>query len=361
LSKKSFSLAAFGIWLLAFGYFICYWPYSALTKAVSKGLLPGMNAGIPSFTLLPISAFGAVIGMIAFITIKGWWKYSGRRKIFGVEVLCPNRWTFLSGICCSLIIATTTLAYTFKGVSIVFVMLLMRGGVLIIAPIADFFAKRKTRWFSWVGLAFSMLALIVAFSEKKAGFAISLLCAINIGIYLLGYFVRLRFMSQLAKSDDEEANTRYFVEEQIVGSPLMLLGLIVLAIINYGEGMHEIRNGFTVLPFNFYAIHTLILGLLSSGTGFFGGLILLDKSENTYCVPVNRSSSILAGVLASYTLAYLFGNDFPSVYELIGAGLIILAIIFLTIPVIFGKKKDKEEESDTSEKDTSGEKNLTKN
>jgi len=35
-------------------------------------------------------------------------------------------------VCTAGIIGTTTLAYTFEGVSIVFVMLLMRGGVLLI-------------------------------------------------------------------------------------------------------------------------------------------------------------------------------------------------------------------------------------
>lgn len=333
--KKSF-LECYGIWALAFGYFICYWPYSALTKALSKGLLPGMFDGIPSFELLPISAMGAVIGMIAFITYKKWWKKAGQKKIMGLEVPWPTKWTFLSGICCTFIIATTTLAYTFPGVSIVFVMLLMRGGVLIIAPLVDFFCKRKVRWFSWAGLVFSFAALIVAFSETTT-YTITMACAINVAIYLLSYFIRLRFMSKLAKSTNEDSNTKYFVEEQIVASPLMLMILGALALVNFGQGMNDIRHGFTTLFCSGYAVHTLVLGLLSSGTGFFGGLILLDKSENTYCVPVNRSSSILAGILAAYSLTWLFHESRPGVTELIGAGLIIAAIVFLTLPMILEK------------------------
>ncbi|HPZ09110.1 MAG TPA: hypothetical protein PL110_13455 [Candidatus Eremiobacteraeota bacterium] len=337
VSKKVFSFTALGIWGCAFGYFICYWPYSSLTKALSKGLLPGMKEGIPSFELLPISAIGAVLGMIFFLTVEGWWKFAGRRKIFGIEILCPNRWTFMSGLCSSLIIATTTLSYTFPGVSIVFVMLLMRGGVLIIAPIVDFLSKRKPKWYSLVGLALSFLSLLVAFSNK-GGYNITLACAINVGIYLFSYFVRLRFMSKIAKSDQENANTRYFVEEQLVASPTMLITLIIIAFIDCGQGMHEIRLGFTEFLFSKYALYGLILGLFSSGTGFFGGLILLDKRENTYCVPVNRCSSVLAGVLASYSLMYFFHDKTPETSELIGAGLIVLAILFLTIPTLFGKK-----------------------
>lgn len=339
MTKAQKSSLSIGIWLLAFGYFICYWPYSALTKALSSGLLPGMSRGISSFELLPLTAVGAVIGMLCFLTYKGWWKYSGRRKVFGIEILCPNKWTFFSGVCSSAIIITTTLAYTFKGVSIVFIMLLLRGGVLIIAPLVDHFAKRKVRWFSWAGLILSMLALLVAFSEQ-GGYDITIACAINVGIYLLSYFIRLRFMSKIAKSSDETANTRYFVEEQLTASPLMLIGLCVLAMIDYGPSMHEVKSGFTAIFQTGFAPHTFLLGLLSSGTGFFGGLILLDKSENTYCVPVNRSSSILAGVFASYTLTILFALKPPSVPNLIGAGLIILAIVFLTVPLMLEKRKN---------------------
>ena len=39
------------IWLLGIGYFLCYTPYSALTKATTKGLIPG---------LVPVS--GTMIG-----------------------------------------------------------------------------------------------------------------------------------------------------------------------------------------------------------------------------------------------------------------------------------------------------------
>ncbi|MDQ7825056.1 MAG: hypothetical protein RDV48_19805 [Candidatus Eremiobacteraeota bacterium] len=338
MAEKHKTLAAYGIWLLAFGYFITYWPYSALTKALSDGLLAGMPRGISSFELLPLTSVGAVSGMIFFLSIKGWWKYAGRKKILGINCFWPSKYTFYSGICCSLIIMTTTLAYTFRGVSIVFIMLLMRGGLLIMAPLVDFFSKRKVRWFSWAGLVLSMLALLVAFSEK-GGYCITIACALNVTIYLIAYFIRLRFMSKVAKCDDENANTRYFVEEQIVSSPLMLIGLCVFAMINYGPSMHEVRSGFTAIFSTGFALHTFILGLLSSGTGFFGGLILLDKSENTYCVPVNRSSSIMAGIFASYTLTYLFGQRPPSLSNLIGAGLIIMAIVFLTIPLIFKKKE----------------------
>ena len=123
--------AKLGIWSFAFGYFACYVPYSALTKALSKGLVPGMDGGaVSGFTLLPVSVAASTVGMLTCLTVARWWRFAGRRELFGVVVPWPGRWTFLSGLCTAAIIATTTLSYTFSGVSIVFVMLLMRGGVL---------------------------------------------------------------------------------------------------------------------------------------------------------------------------------------------------------------------------------------
>jgi len=86
-------------------------------------------------------------------------------------------------------------------------------------------------------------------------------------------------------------------------------------------------------------ILSIIVGLLSQGTGVFGGLILLDKRENTYCVPVNRASSILAGLVATYSLALILGERGANASELIGAALIIAAILVLSLPPLMQKRK----------------------
>lgn len=334
------------IWFLAFGYFAAYTPYSMLAKSLSKGLWEGMDGPFHGFAMLPPAVSASVVGMIIFLSVSRWWKYATRRKVFGFTIPSPTPWTFLSGLCTGAIIMTTTLAYTFTGVSIVFVMLLMRGGVLILAPIVDLLTGRKVRWFSLVGLLLSLSALVVAFSEK-GGYEISLICAIDISIYLGSYFVRLRFMTRLAKSDDPNANKRFFVEEQLVATPSALLTLVILALALEGELGDHIRYGFTGFWSGPIVFPTLIVGFLSQCTGIFGGLILLQPSENTFCVPVNRSSSILAGVMASIGLAVLFQQSMPSAFQLAGASLIIFAIVFLTIPPAMEKRKKRAEQAET--------------
>ena len=319
------------IWFFAFGYFATYAPYSALDKALAEGLMTGTKIHIPGFELLPATVMATLAGMLAFLGFTGWWRFSEKQTIFGLGIHVPNRWTFLSGLCTATIIMTTTLAYTFQGVSIVFMMLLMRGGVLVIAPMVDALSGRKVRWFSWTALALALSALLVAFSERMS-FQLTLLAGLDVGAYLLGYFVRLRFMSHLAKSDSPDATKRYFAEEQMVATPALMLFLALLALWGGSPEAMQVRAGFTSFFDRGVTLAAFAVGLLSLGTGIFGGLILLDRRENTFCVPVNRASSVLAGVVATLALHFAFGSRMPSIFEWTGASLIVGAILVLSLP-----------------------------
>jgi drug/metabolite transporter (DMT)-like permease len=323
------------IWLHAFGYFACYAPYSALTKLVSEGRIPGMTSGLSGFAILPISTMASCLGMYLFLTLRGWWQYAGRRTVLGRSLPMPGLYTFLSGLCSAAIIGTTTFAYTIRGASIVFMMLLMRGGVLAIAPVVDIISRRKVRLTSWLALVLSLGALLVAVTEGQGqGFTLTLVAGIDVAVYLLAYFIRLRFMSHLAKSDDPRDMLRYFVEEQMVATPAIVTFLALFAFLG-GDAAPAIalRYGFTGLWSSAPALlSVVVIGVLSQGTGIYGGLILLDGRENTFCVPVNRASSVLAGILASLALGAFFGAPPVPAREFAGAGLVIAAIVVLAWP-----------------------------
>ncbi|MCO4770227.1 MAG: hypothetical protein KDA24_09375 [Deltaproteobacteria bacterium] len=325
------------IWFFAFGYFACYAPYSGLTKVVSGGMLDGV-APVAGPTLLPVATASSLVVMLVFLTAVKWWGYATQAQVGSLSLPVPTKWTALSGVCTAAILTTTTLAYTFEGVSILFVMLLMRGGVLILAPVVDAMTGRKSRWFTWIGLLCAFAALIVAFAED-GGYAISVACAIDIAIYLLAYLIRLRFMSKLAKSHDPDVMRRYFVEEQLLSVPLTLVLLGVAALIGSGEFLGQIRAGFTTHLASGAVLATIAIGVLSQGTGIFGTLIYLDKRENTFSVPVNRSSSILAGVVASFGLAAIFGTKLPSAWQLGAAGLVIGAIVVLSFGAVIDTRR----------------------
>jgi hypothetical protein len=276
--------------------------------------------------------------MFLFITSRGWWQYASTRTVLGVRVPFPGPWTFLSGLCSAAIIATTTLAYTFSGTSIVFMMLLMRGGVLILAPLVDVLSRRRVEWPSWVALGLSFAAVGAA-TAPGVDARVTLAAGVDLAIYLVAYFFRLRFMSHLAKAKDPSASIRYFVEEQMVATPVLVTVLAGAALIGEGPVLSDIRHGFTDLLTRGRVLDELLVGVLSQGTGVFGGLILLDHRENSFCVPVNRASSIVAGVVATVLLSTLLGLPGAGRRELLGAALVMGAMLVLGLPTVLKARR----------------------
>ncbi|WP_236068256.1 hypothetical protein [Citreicoccus inhibens] len=276
--------------------------------------------------------------MFIFITWKGWWKDASHREVLGRSVPMPGRWTFISGLCSAAIIGTTTLAYTLPGASIVFMMLLMRGGVLALAPLVDLWIGRKVRWPSWVALALSLGALGAA-TGPGVSLELTVVAVVDVTVYLLAYFVRLFAMSHLAKSGDPAVARRYFVEEQMVATPALVFVLITLALVGGDGVLGDIRDGFTEFFARGHMLAEVAVGVLSQGTGIFGGLILLDGRENSFSVPVNRASSVLAGVVASAAMSMWLGVPGADASELLGAGFLVAAMLVLAVPTVLAARR----------------------
>jgi protein-tyrosine-phosphatase len=322
--KRTYGL---GIWGLGLGYYLFYTPYSGLTKALSKGLLTGVP--VSGAVLLPASVMATVVCMLGFITAMKWWKYAGRREFFGISIPFPRRQTFLSAICMATIIGTTTLAFAFGGISIVLVLVLLRGGVLILAPLVDALRQRRVRWFSWAAMWISLMAVMVVLSDA-GNLKLSFAAMLDVGAYLTAYFFKFQFMTKLAKSNEHSATLRYFVEEQMIASPLLLLALGVMALVGRGEAMLGFRLGFTTFLGSAAVGGALLVGLFYAGLCICTTLIFLDRRENTFCVPMHCGSSMLAGVTASYALTGFLNQTAPSTSQLVSAGLLVIALAMLS-------------------------------
>ncbi len=325
-----------GIWFLAAGYFSFYIPYSALTKSLSKGLLPGTNGVISGFELLPTVAIATTITLLVYINFMGGWESLQRKQFWGFSVPIPRTGTLISGLATATIIATTTLNYTFTGFSILFALLLMRGGVLIMGPIVDSIFHRRVSWNSWIALGLSFMAIRIAFTDVD-NYQITLIAAINVAAYLLGYVFRLHFMTRLAKSHRPEANRRFFLEETMVAAIALTLVPAMLALIGQGSIAQQLRSGYTSFMTSSLALPALVIGVLYSCLYFFGSHIYLDKRENTFAIPLNRCSSLMSGLVASLGLTLLFGQKLPSNSQLIAASIIVLALLSLSFPALQAK------------------------
>jgi protein-tyrosine-phosphatase len=309
------------IWWFAAGFLLFYTPYAALSKAVTSGLVPGVAKGLLGLQILPAAILGTVLTVPLIITLVGWWKYAG----------VPGREIALSGLGLALIIGSTTVAFTFHGISIVLALILMRGGLLIMAPLIDAMFGRRVRWFSWAALTLSLAGLAVSLVAAK-DYSLPLLAALNLAVYLTGYALRTPLMTKLAKVRDQDITRRYFVREVLVTIVLLPLIPAVMAFTGSGPTALALREGFTT--FWSMPLATLLpivmIGVFYASHNIFGTLIYLDGRENTFCVPLFCSASFLAGFSAVSLLSLLAGIAAPPPSQLIAAGIILTALLFLS-------------------------------
>jgi len=331
------------IWLFATAYFLFYVPYTALTKAITL-VHAGAGRQVSGLELLPSTVLVTSILMLAFVSVMGWWAHAGRRSFLGVSVPFPRAETAVSGVAFAIIIMTTTLAFTFSGISIVFALLLMRAGVLILSPLVDHFHQRRVRWFSWVGLTLSVSALFVAFGDVH-GYKVGTAATLNLAAYLMGYLFRLPCMTRIAKTRDSHDVYGYFAEEQLVAMPVVVILPALLALIGNGSVMHDLRLGFMdVVHASDFVVTGYLIGLCYAGLGIFGTLVYLDRRENTFCVPLNRCSSVLSGFVASYALSLFVPTRAMNASEIVATSLLITALLVMSplhhLPLYIKQIKD---------------------
>ena len=319
------------LWL-AVGYFVAYVPFALLTKALSSGLLPGMNGDVGGLELLPMASVGVLIGAAIYLTANGWWRYIGVRQVRGRRRRRPARQMMVAGAFMAAIIATTILNYTFAGVSILFMVLMMRAGTLTLSPLVDAVRRRRIRAYSWAALVLSLAAVGIAVTDVDA-YALTLGAVLSLLGYLGGYVGRFEVMSREAKTGDAQVDRRYFAEEQISSAVVLLTAVAALALIGAGSQLAALRDGFSpAFVFSGGGGVALLIGLFYSALYVFGTLIYLDPREYSWAVPVNRCASVLAVFVASYALAWMFGIEAPTTTALIATIVVLAAIAALSYP-----------------------------
>lgn len=311
-------------------YLAAYVPYMMITRALSTTPNAELGRPLSGLETLPATLIISTAMLAAFVWLSGWWKSAHHVMVGSLRIPFPTRWTAIAGIGTSLLLFTVPLSLTFEGVSIPFIQLVMRGDVLIIAPLVDLIAGRKVRWYSWVALAMVCVALGLTLWER-GGLYMPSLAILAVVLYTIGYFMRLAVMTKVAKNDDENALKGYFVEEKIVAMPLAILGLALVTMTPFANQGAELRWGFVDVWTSDALPILALLSFVFLGIAIFAALILLDPRENTFCVPFERAASILSGTIAAFLLAYLLGQPFPTRMELVGMVLLIAAIALLSL------------------------------
>jgi hypothetical protein len=324
-TKRQYSLA---IWLFALGYFVSYVPYSGLSKAVTSGLLTGGRA-VSVASIIPAASVSTAVTVLSLITVLGWWRYGRKRHILGLNIALPKQQAFISGTGFAIIIITTTLAYSFSGVSIILALVLMRAGVLSMSPFIDWVYHRRVRWFSWAGLVISLIAVLISFAGTK-DYHLSLAALLNLGAYLFGHALRIPSMTKVAKVPGKELARSYFVEEQSIAMPVLVLIPAILAVLASGNLAAQLRFGFAHLFDPSFAPFAWSIGFFYAALGIFLSFLYLDCRENTFCMPLFACSSLLSGIVASYLVMWFAHGPVPNDAQLVAALVIIAALLVLS-------------------------------
>jgi hypothetical protein len=315
-------------WVAA--YLLLYLPNVMVTRWVTTTPHTALGRPLTGIETLPASLIISMVLTYLFIWLSGWYRDSSSIQVAGKRIPFPTRHTFISGIGTALILFTVPLSFTIRDVSIPFMQLLMRGDILLIAPVLDFMFGRRVRWWSWVALVMVLAALVLTLTDR-GGFKLPPIAIATIILYTLGYFVRLAVMNRISKTGDPASVRRYFVEEKVIALPLSVLALAVLAVSGIGGPTDELYWGFVGVWTDPVIIDIFFIGLTLTVISVVSIIILLNPQENAYCVPLERAASLLAGVGGSVLLALYWGGEMPREAELIGAGILIAAIVLLSV------------------------------
>lgn len=325
--------------LTVFLYLLVYLPNVVITRLATSTTIPALGRPLTGLETLPSSLIMNLVMTYLFIWLSGWHRDANATRLGGLRVPIPTRYTLLSGLGTALILFTVPLSFTFKGVSIPFIQLLMRGDILIIAPLVDLIFRRKVRWWSWTALV--MVAAAVAFVIGKRGeLGLPPLAIVTVILYTLGYFTRLAVMTHVSKNGEENSVRKYFVEEKIIALPFAVIVLGLLSLSGLGSQADSLEIGFVKIWTDPVIIQLFFIAATLTVISIFSAVILLDARENTYCVPLERSASLLAGVGGAYILAIGWGQPYPTGPEVIGAVILIAAIVLLSLAPQWDRRRN---------------------
>jgi drug/metabolite transporter (DMT)-like permease len=329
-------LRALPLELIVLAYCLVYLPNVMVLKLATSGAHPVLGRPLTGLETLPATLIINTVMTWAFIWWSGWYKHANRVALGGFSIPFPTRYTFLSGIGTALVLFTVPLSFTIEGVSIPFIQLLMRGDVLVIAPLVDFVFGRKVHWWSWVALFMVMGALLITLADR-GGLNLPPLAILTVVLYTIGYFLRLYAMNRVSKDGDAAMVRRYFVEEKIIALPIAIAVLGAISASGIGGQASELDWGFVTVWSDPVLIHLLVVAATLTIISVLAILILLDPRENAYCVPLERAASLVAGIVASVLLAFFWDQKMPRTAEFIGAAILIAAIVLLSLAPRFSK------------------------
>lgn len=333
---------------LCFGYFFFY----VITGVAVKYFL-STKEGYPGLHgmeyLVYNTAGGAVIATGVVLLLK-WYKIDSVKKIKLIGMTIPSELPYIiaSGICTAVVIPTTTLLYSFRGISVMVAMVIMRGAVIVIGRVVDEIQirqgilKKKVYMEENIAMLVALLAVSIKIfgGDGKGGDSPfnSIPVLVIFGSYILAYSIRIYIMNYYKNTrspeEKKDNNKSFFAIEQI--SSTITLILVTVAVVAVAKSFGAVGERITpfadavVAPDMEWGPWAFLAGVGYGIVAFFSVFLFMFKGRTaTFAGLVNRLTSLIAGTTATILFAFMFSGKYPELIDWISLFFILVAVGFM--------------------------------
>ncbi|HDR04885.1 MAG TPA: hypothetical protein ENN84_06515 [Candidatus Marinimicrobia bacterium] len=329
---------------LSMGYFIFY----IITGISVKYFL---SSGMSDMGYLVYSTGSSTLFATGVVLALRWFKLETVRPVTWMGITFPSELLYIipSGVMTAVVIPTTTLLYSFKGISVMVAMVIMRGSVIIIGRIVDAIQIRqgiltkKVYLEENLGVLFAIIAVSVkVLSGGNSGGAnpfTSLPVVIIFSSYIVAYAIRIYIMNYYKntrpKYSKVDNNKAFFGIEQIASTTTLWIvtGVLLLIVTQSGWSGPRITpfaNAFSQPELNWGS--AAFWGTAFGVVAFFSVFLFMFKGRTaTFAGLVNRLTSLIAGTASTLLFALFWSGKWPKMVDWISLLFILIAVGFIAV------------------------------
>jgi hypothetical protein len=332
---------------LCTGYFLFYVVTGVSAKFfTARDIAVSMHLG--QIPYMVYNSIGGTLTGLMIVLIRRWYRLRTNRIVSIGFLHFPAEAAYIipSGFMTAIIIPTTTLMYTFEGMSVMVAMVIMRASVIVISRIVDSvqiaqgFLKKRVYWEENAAVGFALLAAGVNLLWVRPGdfdFIHNTAAVIILTSYIVAYAVRIYLMNYFKNTRAKGVpldNKGFFGVEQIAAS---FFTIVIALFFFYSPSLVgwnftqivQFRETFQS-PDPLWGLATLS-GIAFGIVAFFSVFLFMFKGRTaTFAGLVNRLTSLVAGTAATIVSYFLLGGKFPTQHDWLSLVFILMAVGFLT-------------------------------
>lgn len=333
---------------LCIGYFVFY----VITGVSAKYFTPSgasITLNMEQMSYMAYNTVGGMFTALGIVLAMGWYrlKTNSLVTIAGVTLPSEIRYIFPAGFMTAIIIPSTTLMYTFQGMSVMVAMVIMRASVIVISRVVDSvqisqgILHKKVYREENFAVVFALVAAGINLIWVQAGdfdFLHNTAAVVILLTYITAYAIRIYIMNYFKNTRAKGVpldNNGYFGLEQICASFFVIL--MAMFFFNAPDWFGWEVPQITLFRASITNISPMWGWAVVSGTAFgivafFSVFLFMFKGRTaTFAGLVNRLTSLTAGTVATIISAFLLGAKYPKMQDWLSLFFILVSVAFLSI------------------------------